>query len=262
MRISVLNGLVLGLISFLVCMPARAEDDLSSFVGVWASIDRPGAYLRLTQNGNSIEGSFPSIGPGFISGAGGSNVQVSGTGFSCFYFVTTIDHLGEMKWKLTGGPRACPISAHFKFVATELTPTPYNTTAWTQNGSDLTMISDGDRVDFYYELPNAEVRGAGGTTGTLKFTGRRIESTDPSKGAYYSGLAFVYTKYCLGIPFGYRVTGTENADGTVIKLRGPAPRVDPRRCEIHDLGGESGRYLEFHRVPNTDTSSTRRRRTG
>lgn len=135
-------------------------------------------------------------------------------------------------------PRNLDFLENKRIAESEMNKTERIQSLWVQNGSVMRLVFKGDNVEFRYESPTADMRSIGIDKGTLKFSGQKKERQ-------YEGRAYVYTKYCPGKGFGYRVTGSENDDGTLITLEGHPPRVDIDACQIGDYQGSSGKYLEF-----------------
>ena len=88
--------------------------------------------------------------------------------------------------------------------------------------------ASGDRRWFTYERPRRVLRQSGVGPGTLLFEGRRNGNT-------YTGTSRVFSKYCPGEPFLYRVSGPVSRGQTRVTLYGER--------EIHDRCRPTGRLL-------------------
>lgn len=100
---------------------------------------------------------------------------------------------------------------------------------WTHNGSIMRLEASGNQRWLTYERPRRVLRNAGVGTGTLLFNGRK-------QGNSYVGTARVFSKYCPGEPFEYRVEGPITRGQTRVTLYGER--------EIHDRCRPTGRYTE------------------
>ena len=110
---------------------------------------------------------------------------------------------------------------------------------WDNNGSLMRTVDDGYRISVSYETVRPGLR-ATTPPGALAFEGTRVN------GNGIVGSAFVYTKYCYGTPFPYRVTGVVNG---VIDVWGPAAVVDPNLCRIVGLEPNSDNAHRIFQVP-------------
>ena len=110
---------------------------------------------------------------------------------------------------------------------------------WDNNGSLMRTVDDGYRISVSYETVRPSLW-ATIAPGSLAFEGARVN------GNGIVGNAFVYTKYCYGTPFPYRVTGAING---VIDVWGPAAVVDPNICRIIGLEPNSDNAHRIFQVP-------------
>ena len=83
---------------------------------------------------------------------------------------------------------------------------------WNHNGSVMRLTADGNNREFTYEEPTDRMIGAGVTTGTVLFTGKRT-------GNRYSGTAYVFSKDC-DAPLPYKVSGTVQKNETKVVMTG------------------------------------------
>lgn len=100
-----------------IISPASAQDPLGIFDGIWVSVNPPGPQIIFNKIGGGLrQASLPVLGLATITvsdGRDGSNLKVSGSGFTCYYLFGRISSR-EMTWDLKSGPPACPPSAQFK----------------------------------------------------------------------------------------------------------------------------------------------------
>ena len=100
---------------------------------------------------------------------------------------------------------------------------------WDHNGSTMRLVASGNQRSFYYENPNAMLREAGVTSGTLLFDGRK-------QGDRYIGTARRFSKHCPDSPLTYSVAGPVSRDQRRVTVRGSRPAFD--RCT------PDGRYVD------------------
>ena len=100
---------------------------------------------------------------------------------------------------------------------------------WDHNGSIMRLEAQGNQRWFTYERPRQALRRAGVRPGTLLFNGRK-------RGNSYTGTARVFSKFCPGEPFEYRVTGPISRGQTRVTLYGER--------EIHNRCQPTGRFTE------------------
>jgi len=102
--------------SFGILEVKAQNDPLGRLDGIWVSVNPPGPHVTFYRVGlGTREVSLP-IGQASIrvsDGTAGSNLLVSGEGFSCYYFVGFITNR-EMTWQLKQGSSVCATSAHYK----------------------------------------------------------------------------------------------------------------------------------------------------
>jgi hypothetical protein len=95
-----------------------SDDPLQMFDGVWVSIFPPGPHIVFNRIGSqSREASLPMLGQAAVTssrGESGSNFQISGSGFSCFYLILTAGQRSKMIWELKSGDSVCFPSAVFE----------------------------------------------------------------------------------------------------------------------------------------------------
>jgi hypothetical protein len=95
---------------------------------------------------------------------------------------------------------------------------------WDHNGSAMQLrYVNGNGFGVYYDAIRP------GLIQTIPPGAPRFEGRDIGGGRIV-GTAYVYTKYCFGIPFPYHVEGV--AYNGTIELFGPAAVVDPYSCTI------------------------------
>lgn len=111
---------------------------------------------------------------------------------------------------------------------------------WDHNGSLMRTVDDGVKVAVFYERVRPSLR-ATTPPGAIAFEGTR---TNGNGGVV--GNAFVYTKYCYGKPFPYRVTGVVNG---VVDVWGPAAVVDPNTCRIVGFSPGSDNAHRTFQIP-------------
>ena len=132
-----------------------------------------------------------------------------------------------MRFKLFSGFAAAALTGALAVVSV-----PGSATAdscWTHNGSIMRLEASGNQRWMSYERPRRVLRNAGVGTGTLLFNGRKV-------GNSYVGTARVFSKYCPGEPFEYRVEGPISRGQTRVTLYGER--------EIHNRCRPTGRYTE------------------
>ena len=100
---------------------------------------------------------------------------------------------------------------------------------WTHNGSLMRLEARGNQRWISYERPRNVLRDAGVRPGTLLFNGRK-------RGNSYVGTARVFSQYCPGEPFEYRVEGPISRGQTRVTLYGER--------EVFDRCRRTGRYTE------------------
>jgi hypothetical protein len=96
-------------------------------------------------------------------------------------------------------------------------------TVWSHNGSQLHLSANGQRREFRYQTPKAELLEAGVQPGTLLFQGSRV-------GNAYAGTAYVFPQPCGALP--YSVSGSISTDERTITLYGSAPSAIYTDCEV------------------------------
>lgn len=103
----------------LTVAPARSEDPLAIFDGVWASINPPGTSIVFNQIAGGLrQANLPILGAATMTisdGRDNSNLKVSGAGFDCYYLFAPLG-AAEMTWTRKSGDAACPATARFKKV--------------------------------------------------------------------------------------------------------------------------------------------------
>ena len=104
---------------FFFSAPAASLDDsLQIFDGVWVSVFPPGPHIVFNRiGGQTREASLPTLGQAAVAssrGESGSNFEISGAGFSCFYLILTTAQRSRMIWELKSGPSVCFPSAVFE----------------------------------------------------------------------------------------------------------------------------------------------------
>ena len=139
---------------------------------------------------------------------------------------------------------SAPVSNEAPAKAPTETPS-INIKYYEYNGSIMSLVVDGSSVSIYYEKPSESAKESGIRKGTIKFTGEK-------DGLYVRGEAYVHTKNCFGLSFGFHVSGSENADRTLLSLHGRTPRVDYHTCKVVDFQGESASNLEFRLIKPED----------
>jgi hypothetical protein len=94
------------------------EDPLQVLDGVWVSISPPGPHIIFNRVATgSREVSLPTLGQASItvsSGQSGSNFQISGAGFTCYYLVLFTNNRRRMVWESKAGDSVCFASAVFE----------------------------------------------------------------------------------------------------------------------------------------------------
>ena len=97
------------------------DDPLNTFDGAWVSVYPPGPVLffyKLSLGNRQV--SLPNLGQATIrlsEGNFGSNFQMSGAGFNCYYTVIFTSLDTKMVWDFKGGDAVCNNSAVFERVA-------------------------------------------------------------------------------------------------------------------------------------------------
>jgi hypothetical protein len=104
-------------------------------------------------------------------------------------------------------------------LASVLSATAAGASVWDHNGSVVGLQASGDKRNFYYLVPRADLPVK---MGTLLFSGVR-------QGNRYSGTAHVFSRKCGSV--GYEVSGVVAADNETITMHGKAPRRDGN-CNI------------------------------
>ena len=102
-----------------------------------------------------------------------------------------------------------------------MTTTALADSCWTHNGSLMRLQADGNNRWFSYENPKSSLRPSGVQLGTLLFNGQ-------NNGDWYSGLARVFSKYCVGSPLEYWVEGPVSRNPLRITMTGT--REKSRQC--------------------------------
>ncbi|MGJ4971108.1 MULTISPECIES: hypothetical protein [unclassified Bradyrhizobium] len=96
---------------------ALADDALQMFDGVWVSISPPGPHIVFNKIGQTREASLPNLGQASITssrGESGSNYQIAGAGFTCYYLILTTNAQAKMVWELKSGSSPCFANAVFE----------------------------------------------------------------------------------------------------------------------------------------------------
>jgi hypothetical protein len=88
---------------------------------------------------------------------------------------------------------------------------------WDHNGSEVSLVAQGQSRRFYYETPSSRLSRQGVKHGDLLFEGQRVGNT-------YSGFAYVFLLNCP--PARYPVQGTVASDQRQVTLQGRAPVRD------------------------------------
>jgi hypothetical protein len=114
--------------------------------------------------------------------------------------------------------------------------------------STMYLITEGDVVTFYYEIPGKYMQTLVNKD-TLKFKGKK-------NGQWYQGKAYVFSKYCGGKSIGYDVSGSENDDHTLVTLRGPAPVIEKETCRVHHLTWNSKNSTIIFRAHSVEREIT------
>jgi hypothetical protein len=124
---------------------AAADDALQIFDGMWVSTSPPGPHIVFNKIGQTREASLPNLGQASIAssrGDSGSNYQISGAGFTCYYLILTTNARAKMVWELKSGSSGCFANAVFERVdndgqranaTTPATPVTVTPTAPVQN---------------------------------------------------------------------------------------------------------------------------------
>jgi hypothetical protein len=102
-----------------------------------------------------------------------------------------------------------------------MTTTALADSCWTHNGSLMRLQADGNNRWFSYENPKSSLYPSGVQPGTLLFNGQ-------NNGDWYSGLARVFSKYCVGNPLEYWVEGPVSRNPLRITMTGT--REKSRQC--------------------------------
>jgi hypothetical protein len=95
---------------------AQGSDPLAQLDGIWVSVNPPGPHIYFNRVGLGTREASLSMGQASLrvsDGEAGSNLKVSGEGFTCLYFVGFISSR-EMTWELKKGDSICISSAHYK----------------------------------------------------------------------------------------------------------------------------------------------------
>jgi hypothetical protein len=111
------------------CNSVRAEQDALGFMdGVWVSISPPGPHIVVTKVAlGTREASLPNLGQASIhmsNGEQGSNMQLSGSGFECYYYVISLEARTRMVWESKGGSSSCPPTTLYERVVEAPRPQP------------------------------------------------------------------------------------------------------------------------------------------
>lgn len=93
---------------------------------------------------------------------------------------------------------------------------------WNHNGSIMRLQAHGNQRWLSYEVPKPSLRNSGVRRGTLLFNGRKIGNT-------YEGTARRFSKYCVGTPLEYFVSGPVARNQLRVTVYGE--RQVYRRCQ-------------------------------
>ncbi len=93
---------------------------------------------------------------------------------------------------------------------------------WMHNGSLMRLVASGTGRAFYYEDPRPALRAAGVARGTLLFHGHNRQG-------WYSGHAWVFSRYCPSNPLQYRVEGPVSDGQRRVTMHGTRPVY--RQCQ-------------------------------
>ncbi len=91
-------------------------DPLRNLDGIWVSVNPPGPHIYFNRVGLGTREASLSIGQASLrvsDGTAGSNLLVSGAGFTCYYFLGYVNSR-EMTWELKQGDSMSIPSAHYK----------------------------------------------------------------------------------------------------------------------------------------------------
>lgn len=104
-------------ILFFFCASAFAQEDhLSKLSGLWVSVDPPRDRINFYRNGlGQLKAHLPNLPDDASITLAGRNadIEVSGTGYDCFYDLSPIDSK-EILLSKKRGSNNCPESYHLK----------------------------------------------------------------------------------------------------------------------------------------------------